>query len=92
MNAAGCAGGSASGGKPFTSILTIGSSGEAVTLLQLYLAQSKLIYPEGSITGQYGSATADAVKRFQKKNGLPQTGILDLAPQNIANLFYDAIP
>ena len=53
-------------------VLEIGSSGANVTKLQ-----QKLIgwgYLNGTADGKYGEATSDAVKWFQKNNGLAQDG------------------
>jgi len=51
----------------FKSELKIGSQGSAVEGLQSCLSMDKEVYPEGKITGYFGSQTADAVKRFQEK-------------------------
>jgi len=51
-----------------------GAEGENVKLLQAVLAADSTIYPEGRITGYYGKLTAQAVKRFQRANGLEQVG------------------
>lgn len=51
-----------------------GMTGEEVKLLQLALAADSDIYPEGLITGYFGSLTFQAVKRFQKKWGIEQVG------------------
>lgn len=51
-----------------------GAEGEDVKLLQAVLAADSTIYPEGRITGYYGKLTAQAVKRFQRANGLDQVG------------------
>ena len=53
--------------------LKTGSSGTAVKTLQTRLKE--LGYYTGSVDGVYDSAVASAVKRFQKLNGLYQTGI-----------------
>lgn len=50
---------------------------EQIKILQTALATDKDIYPEGIISGNYGSLTQAAVKRFQKKQGLEETGIVD---------------
>lgn len=47
--------------------LKYGNTGEAVRLLQIWLAKDKAIYPEGSVSGTFGSATKSAVIRFQEK-------------------------
>ncbi len=49
-----------------------GDSGDAVRKVQRRL--KKLGYYKGSIDGDFGSGTKDAVKRFQKKNGLSVNG------------------
>lgn len=50
-----------------------GSRSEAVRTLQENLTQ--LEYYSGSITGKYGRLTKEAVRRFQKANGLSADGI-----------------
>ena len=47
--------------------LKYGDTGEAVRLLQIWLAKDKAIYPEGLVTGTFGIATKSAVIRFQEK-------------------------
>lgn len=51
----------------FSQTLNKGSGGDEVTKLQKYLAQFPDIYPEGLVTGYFGSLTEAAVKRFQEK-------------------------
>ncbi len=58
----------------FMSDLSVGSKGEDVKALQKFLAANPNLYPEGLITGFFGQATARAVMRFQKENGLEQAG------------------
>lgn len=58
----------------FTRTLGVGSSGDDVRKLQEFLAQDKIIYPEGLITGYFGPATERAMKRLQEKHGLEQVG------------------
>jgi peptidoglycan hydrolase-like protein with peptidoglycan-binding domain len=53
-----------------------GSSGDQVKVLQALLAMDPSVYPEGKITGFFGQLTANAVKRYQKKHGLPQVGVV----------------
>ncbi|MBI3573546.1 peptidoglycan-binding protein [Candidatus Kaiserbacteria bacterium] len=57
-----------------TQNLSIGSSGDEVTALQTFLAVDPTIYPEGLVTGYYGSLTAAAVTRFQAKYAIDQVG------------------
>ena len=53
-----------------------GVSGDDVKALQALLSVDPEVYPEGMITGYYGRLTAAAVKRFQKKHGFEQVGIV----------------
>jgi peptidoglycan hydrolase-like protein with peptidoglycan-binding domain len=61
-----------------------GSNGDAVKTLQALLAADPSIYPEGNISGFFGSLTAKAVKRFQKKHGLEQVG--NVGPKTLEKL------
>jgi len=56
--------------------LWIGMTGEDVELLQEVLATDPEVYPEGLVTGYFGSLTQNAVKRFQKLAGLEQVGVV----------------
>ncbi len=60
-----------------TTTLKRGSKGEAVKELQRRLKE--LGYYKSTIDGEYGSGTVSAVKAFQKKNGLTQSGTADAA-------------
>lgn len=53
-----------------------GSAGEQVAVLQALLAADPSIYPEGIVSGYFGRLTAEAVKRFQKNNGIEQVGFV----------------
>ena len=61
-----------------------GMSGEDITTLQEILATDSDVYPEGLITGFFGSLTEKAIKKFQKKHGLEQAG--EVGPQTRARL------
>ena len=55
--------------------LSYGMHSEEVKCLQQFLANlGSDIYPEKLITGYYGTLTLNAVKRYQAKYNLPQTG------------------
>lgn len=54
-----------------------GSSGENVKELQAFLKQLPDVYPQGLVTGFFGSMTENAIKKLQAKFGLETTGILD---------------
>jgi hypothetical protein len=60
----------------FPRTLAKGSIGYDVTLLQIFLSQNKSIYPEGVISGYFGSLTEIAVKKFQNKYGISPIGIV----------------
>ena len=54
--------------------LKLGSTGDDVTRLQQFLARDFDVYPEGKITGYYGSLTEAAVKRWQVKYNIVSSG------------------
>jgi len=64
-------------------VLKRGMRGEEVKMIQEILRQDPEIYPEGLATGYYGPLTEAAVKRLQKRYGLPQTGEIDAKVQAI---------
>ena len=51
-----------------------GSSGQSVSDLQVFLATDPAVYPEGLVTGFYGSLTTTAVQRFQTKYSIVVSG------------------
>lgn len=57
--------------------LSPGDRNANVTILQTYLAQDSSIYPEGLVTGFYGSLTTAAVQRFQCANNIICTGSVE---------------
>lgn len=61
-----------------------GMSGDDVKALQAILASDPSIFPSGQITGFFGPSTAQAVKKFQKKNGLEQVG--NVGPRTLNKL------
>ncbi len=65
---------SASVSSSFTTTLGKGSEGSDVTKLQTYLAKDPSLYPEGTISGYFGSLTEAAVKRFQQKHNIVSSG------------------
>ena len=62
--------------------LRLGDTGTQVVALQERM--SELGYMKGSADGNYGSATEDAVRSFQKANGITDTGAADEATQRRA--------
>lgn len=61
--------------------LRLGDSGTPVKTLQTYL--KKKGYFSGTVDGRYGTATYEAVKKFQKAKGLKQDGIAGAATQRV---------
>ena len=68
--------------------LAEGASGELVAYLQTRLGQ--LGYFEGEVDGQYGSATASAVRAVQAAMGLEQTGAASVSFQE--HVYSEATP
>ncbi len=62
----------------FKTSLNVGSRGKDVEELQKCLAKDSKIYPEGDITGYFGSLTKAAVIRFKKQyvEGVKGTGLV----------------
>lgn len=58
----------------FTQYLYKTSKASQVTALQKFLAQDKALYPEGLVTGYFGSLTETAVQRFQERYGIAKKG------------------
>ena len=69
---------------PFTSPMSLGSSGAQVTRLQQLLASNSIIYPSGSVTGYFGPLTQQAVGQFQLAYDIPAIGVA--GPMTIAKL------
>ena len=69
-------------------LLQQGSIGDAVTALQEALTELGYMNP-GQADGQYGAATAAAVRAFQTRNGYPATGAADA---NLQAFLYSGSP
>ncbi|MFA5131778.1 MAG: peptidoglycan-binding protein [Candidatus Paceibacterota bacterium] len=74
----------ASAADMLTSQLDFGARGINVTNLQSFLAETPSIYPQGLVTGYYGSLTVQAVKNFQAVYGFDQVG--RVGPQTLAKI------
>ena len=61
--------------------VAIGSRSEEVKQIQEILKTDQTIYPEGLTTGYFGRLTENAVKKLQKRCGLPETGAIDDATE-----------
>lgn len=66
--------------------LELGMSGADVSALQTFLAQDATIYPQGLVTGYFGSLTKSAVSNFQARNGIATAGRVGPATLPILNL------
>jgi len=77
---------SATPAEHFVETLKRGKQDIEVEHLQEVLAADEGLYPEKLITGYFGSLTENALKRFQQKHNLPQTGITDTATQAKLNI------
>ena len=76
---------------PFDTQIAEGDSGIAVRTLQYYL--SVIAYFNGNLepvplSGYFDSGTVDAVERFQRFYGLPETGVVDNATWNVISRIY----
>jgi hypothetical protein len=80
-----------------TKKLQKGSKGVEVEILQNWLAKDTKLYPDGLVTGYYGSLSEEAVKRFQQKfsdellkpwGRVEGTGIVDEATREKLNEVY----
>ena len=54
--------------------LQVGMSGSDVSALQTFLAQDNTIYPQGLVTGYFGTLTKAAVSNWQSRNGIASVG------------------
>lgn len=72
----------------FKNVLKKGMSGIEVTNLQRALMIDSTAHPKGLISGYFDDATEKALKEFQKKYGLPQTGIVDIETMRKLNEIY----
>jgi plastocyanin/peptidoglycan hydrolase-like protein with peptidoglycan-binding domain len=58
----------------FGRTLSYGATGADVTQLQQFLAKDATVYPEGTVSGYFGSLTQAAVQRWQTKHGIVSSG------------------
>ncbi len=59
---------------PINSQLDMGETNGDVTNLQTFFKDNASIYPEGKVTGYFGSLTKSSVERFQAQYGLSTVG------------------
>mgnify|MGYP001810490515 CR=1 FL=1 len=72
--------------RPALAAIRPGESGDAVAKLQYRLGE--LGYFQNSYTGYYGEATSDAVREFQRQNGLKDDGIVGEKTQAALDKIY----
>ena len=65
--------------------LQLGSRGADVSSLQTFLAEDNTIYPQGLVTGYFGSLTKSAVSNFQSRNGISNVGCVGPATLPVIN-------
>jgi LAS superfamily LD-carboxypeptidase LdcB len=68
--------------------LAIGESSNDVKLLQIALKSNPEIGVAQDVTGYYGDATSENVKKFQEQHDLPVTGIVDTSTRDKINELY----
>ncbi|GEM_PF-1622968 len=75
----------------FTTNLSVTSADAVDTrfLQEILRFLGPVIYPEARVTGIYGPATFEAVKRFQKANGLVMSGIVGPSTRAELNTLLD---
>lgn len=74
---------------PFTSELTIGSSGDEVFIAQNLLARVPNASP--SVSGIFDASTVAAVRSLQSVLSLPITGVLDAASAQALLVGHDIV-
>ena len=74
----------------FTKTLKFGTKDAEVTTLQTILKGDATIYPEGLVTGYFGSLTEKAVKAFQTKYVIDPVGIVGPITRAKLNSLYCA--
>ena len=62
-------------------VVALGSAGDDVTFLQRCLVQSGIAVP-GGVDGEFGPGTKTAVQAFQRREGLPVSGVVDTATRS----------
>ncbi len=78
-----------SGQNPFTKDLYYGLTDAQIITLQQFLAETPALYPEGLVTGYFGSKTQAAVTRFQTKYGISAIGRVGPVTRGKLNAIYN---
>jgi len=71
---------------PLTKELQFGMNGSDVSSAQTFLSQDQALYPQGLVTGYFGSFTKQAVINFQLRNEIPSVGRIGPMTLPIMNL------
>ncbi len=66
--------------------LQFGMNGSDVSAVQTFLATDRALYPQGMVTGYFGSFTKNAVTNFQLRNEIPAVGRIGPMTLPIMNL------
>ncbi len=69
--------------------LDLGEKNSDVTSLQEFLSSTPVIYPEGIVSGYFGSLTQKAVRRFQGEHNLSQVGRVGPQTRDALNTLID---
>jgi peptidoglycan hydrolase-like protein with peptidoglycan-binding domain len=69
-----------------TRYLKVGSTGSDVSSVQTFLANDPSLYPQGLVTGYYGSLTKTAVSNFQSRNNISPVGVIGPVTLPVINL------
>lgn len=78
--------------KELTKQINPGDKGNDVAIIQALLAADPEIYPEGLITGHFGSLTKGAVKRLQARHGLETPGRIGPKTLKVLNDLFKKNP
>lgn len=71
---------------PRTALLQSGDTGDAVRAMQTALMAAGFPLPLHGADGEFGAETEQALRRFQQRHGLPETGTADTITLDALNL------
>lgn len=72
----------------FNRQMEMGMTGPDISTLQSFLAQDPTLYPQGLVTGYFGSFTKTAVSNFQSRNDIPAVGRVGPITLTVLNAQY----
>lgn len=76
----------------FTNPVQTAATNDSISFLQRILATDPAIYPEGMITGYFGTLTEAALRRFQTNFGLTVTGVFNNETSFVLTSALQVIP